>query len=96
MTFTKKHILQIHAQCPALQKLTVSVKHKKSNTLEAEIYKSFSKIGKLKSLFLTLDCSDWRVTRDPDSKDDALSDTANRETCFGLVFLKKKAMYKKR
>lgn len=89
MTFTKEHVLQIHAQCPALQELAISVKRTKSDTLEAEIYKSFGKMGRLKSLFLTLDCSDWRVTRDPNSRNDASFDAADREICIGSGLLKK-------
>jgi len=88
MTFSKEHILQIQAQCPALQELAVSVKRTQSNALEAEIYKSFGKIKGLKSLFLTLDCSDWQVTRDPDSRNDVLFDAADRETNELLSFLK--------
>ncbi|KAF2497120.1 hypothetical protein BU16DRAFT_349993 [Lophium mytilinum] len=89
MTLAKEHVLQIHAQCPALQELAVPVKRTKSDALEAEIYKSFGKMGRLKSLFLTLDCSDWRVCRDPNSIDDASFDAADRETYKWSGFLKK-------
>jgi hypothetical protein len=89
MTFTKEHILQIHTQCPALQELAISVKRTKSDTLEAEMYKSFGQMARLKSLFLTLDCSDWRVTRDADSRDDPSFDAFDRESCKFLGFLKK-------
>jgi hypothetical protein len=89
MTFTKEHILQIHAQCPVLQELAISIKRTKSDMLEVEIYKSFSIMGRLKSLLLTLDCSNWRVARDPDLQDDASFDAADREICEGLGVLKK-------
>ncbi|TVY34831.1 hypothetical protein LSUB1_G008236 [Lachnellula subtilissima] len=89
MTFTKEHILQIHTQCPALQELAISVKRTKSDTLEAEMYKSFGQMAQLKSLFLTLDCSDWGVMRDADSRDDASFDAFDRESCKILGFLKK-------
>jgi hypothetical protein len=89
MTFKKEHVLQIHAQCPVLQELAISIKRTKSDTLEAEIYKSFGKMGQLKSLFLTLDCSDWRVTRDPNFRDDASFDAADREIAKGSGLLKK-------
>lgn len=88
MTFTKEHFLKIHAQCPALQELAIPVKRTKSDALEAEIYKIFGKMGRLKSLFLTLDCSDWRVTRDPDSIDEASFDAADRESSTGSEILK--------
>jgi hypothetical protein len=61
MTFTKEHILQIHTQCLVLEELAVSIKRTKSDALEAEIYKSFGRIGRLRSLFLILDCSNWSV-----------------------------------
>jgi len=90
MTFTKEHILQIHTQCPALQELAISVKRTKSDRLEAEMYKSFGQMAQLKSLFLTLDCSDWRVTRDANPPDDASFDAFDRESCniFGMGYLK--------
>ena len=80
MTFTKEHILQINAQCPVLEELAVSIKRTKSDALEAEIYKSFGRMGRLRSLFLILDCSNWSVARDPDLEDDALFDAVDRET----------------
>ncbi|TVY13881.1 hypothetical protein LARI1_G009217 [Lachnellula arida] len=89
MTFTKQHVLQIHAQCPALEELAISIKRTKSDSIEGEIYKSFGKMERLKSLFLTLDCSDWRVSRDPDSIDETSFDAADREI-FNLGGLLKK------
>ncbi|KAI8624406.1 hypothetical protein F5Y19DRAFT_318282 [Xylariaceae sp. FL1651] len=89
MAFTQEHILQIHAQCPALQELTISVKRTKSDTLEAEMYKSFGQMAQLKSLFLILDCSDWRVTRDADSRDDPSFDAFDREGFKFSGYLKK-------
>jgi hypothetical protein len=64
MIFTKQHILQIRAQCPGLEELAIPVKRTKSDAIEAEIYRTFSKFNRLRSLFLTLDCSNWRVVRD--------------------------------
>lgn len=89
MVFTKEHVLQIQAQCPALQELAIPVKRNKSNALEAEIYRSFGKMEHLQSLFITLDCSNWRVTRDRNLRDDLLFDENDRETCAALPFLKK-------
>lgn len=37
MVFTKDHILQIQAQCPALQELAITVKRTKSDVHEAEM-----------------------------------------------------------
>lgn len=68
MVFGKEHILQIQTQCPALQELAIPVKRTTSNTVEAEIYKSFGKMECLQSLFLTLDCSEWRLTDDASYK----------------------------
>lgn len=64
MVFRKEHVLQIQAQCPALEELTIPVKRTKSDAVEAEVYKTFGKMERLRSLFLVLDCSEWRVTRD--------------------------------
>lgn len=64
MTFTKEHVLQIQAECPALEDLGVRVKRMKSSAAEVAIYRSLAKIRRLRSLFLILDCSDWRVHRD--------------------------------
>ncbi|KAL2062222.1 hypothetical protein VTL71DRAFT_6488 [Oculimacula yallundae] len=79
MTFTKELILHINAQCPVLEELTVSIKRTKSDALEAEIYKSFGRMERLRSLFLILDCSNWSVARDPDLEEDALFDLVDRE-----------------
>lgn len=89
MTITKEHILQIHAQCPVLEELAVSIKRTKSDALEAEIYKSFGRMGRLRSLFLILDCSNWSVARGPDLEDNTLFDTVDRETWRTDEFVKK-------
>ena len=89
MTFTKEHILQIHAQCPVLEELALSIKRTKSDALEAEVYKSFGRMGQLRSLFLILDCSNWSVARDPDLEDNALFDTVDREAWGTDEFIKK-------
>jgi len=64
MEFTKDHILQIHDQCPVLEELAIPVKRNKSSASEAEMYRCFNKMESLRFLFLTLDCSNWRVSRD--------------------------------
>ncbi|PQE22664.1 hypothetical protein CJF31_00001608 [Rutstroemia sp. NJR-2017a BVV2] len=61
--FTKNRVLQIEAQCPVLEELTVLVKCNKSSTSEAEIYRCFGRMKSLRFLFLILDCSNWRVIR---------------------------------
>ncbi|VUC33301.1 unnamed protein product [Clonostachys rosea] len=64
MVLTKEHILQIQAECPALEDLAVPVKRKRSSAAEVEIYRTLARMEHLRSLFLTLDCSEWRVKRD--------------------------------
>jgi hypothetical protein len=64
LEFTKDLILQIQAQCPGLEELTIPVKRNKSNASEAETYRCFHEMESLRFLFLTLDCSNWRVCRD--------------------------------
>lgn len=78
MIFGKEQVLQIQAQCPALQELAMPVKRMKSNVLEAEIYRIFSKMERLQFLFLTLDCSNWRVTQDTTSTEDPSFDEYDR------------------
>lgn len=64
MEFSKDHILHIQTGCPALEELAIPVKRNKSSAAERAIYECFAKMENLKSLFLTLDCSNWRVTHD--------------------------------
>ena len=63
--FTKDCVLQLRAQCPVLEELTVLVKRNKSSASEAEIYKCFGEMTNLRALSLLLECSNWRVNRDP-------------------------------
>ncbi|GAB1319716.1 Kinase subdomain-containing protein [Madurella fahalii] len=78
LTFNKGHILQIRAQCPALQDLALSVKRTKSDAREVDIYRAFGKMERLQFLFLTLDCSNWAVNRGSDSVDDLSFDEDDR------------------
>ncbi|CAH0049042.1 unnamed protein product [Clonostachys solani] len=64
MVLTKEHILQIQTECPALEDLAIPVKRLKSSAAEVDIYRSLAKMERLRSLLLTLDCSEWRVKRD--------------------------------
>jgi hypothetical protein len=95
MELTKDCILQIQAQCSVLEELAIPVKRNKSSASEVEIYRSFGKMKCLRSLFLTLDCSDWRVCRDstynpqfdeedrePLENDQVLSKTGNLKETF--------------
>lgn len=66
MEFTKDHLLQIHAQCPILEELWITIRRDMSSPAEAAMYRCFSKMRNLRSLFLTLDCSNWRIYRDPE------------------------------
>jgi hypothetical protein len=62
--FTKDHVLQIQVHCPVLEDLAIPVKRNNSSASEVEIYRCFCEMRSLRYLFLTLDCSNWRVTRD--------------------------------
>jgi hypothetical protein len=64
LEFTKDRILQIQAQCPILEELAIPVKRNKSSASEADMYRCFSEMESLRFLFLTLDCSNWQVSRD--------------------------------
>jgi hypothetical protein len=64
MEFTKDDFLQIQAHCPVLEDLAITVKRNQSSASETEIYKCFGKMRSLRYLFLTLDCSNMRITRD--------------------------------
>ena len=66
MEFTKEHLTQIQAQCPILEDLSITIKRDTSSPSEASMYKCFSKMKSLRSLFLTLDCSNWQISRDPE------------------------------
>lgn len=61
MIFEKSQFLKIQDQCPKLRELTIPVRRTKSDSHEAEIYNSFGRMKRLESLFLILDCSNWRV-----------------------------------
>lgn len=65
LELTKVLISQLQAQCPVLEDLTLSIKRDLSSSSEASLYHSFSKMPKLTSLLLNLDCSNWHVILDP-------------------------------
>lgn len=83
MTITKAHILQINDHCPGLESLSIYIKRTMSDKSEAELYTSLARIRPLQSLFLTLDCSNWRVRRDPDLEDEAWFDEDDKEKFDG-------------
>ncbi|CAH0049047.1 unnamed protein product [Clonostachys solani] len=64
MAFTRDHIVQIQAQCPALEELGVPVRRTQSNAAEVEMYRTLARIRRLRSLLLILDWSNWRLERD--------------------------------
>jgi hypothetical protein len=66
--FTKNCVLRLRAQCPILEELVILVKRNMSRPSETELYKCFGEIRRLRVLSLILDCSNWRVTRDPTYK----------------------------
>jgi hypothetical protein len=63
--FTKDRVLQLRSQCPVLEELTILVKRNKSDASEAEIYRCLGEMTNLRALSILLDCSNWRVIRDP-------------------------------
>lgn len=65
LELTKKLISQIQAQCPLIEDLALPIKRDLSSASEASLYRSFSKMPKLTSLLLNLDCSNWHVILDP-------------------------------
>ena len=89
MVFEQEHLLLIQAQCPALRQLAISVKRMQSNAIETEIYRTFGKMKRLEILFLTLDCSDWRVSRDSTRRNEPSFDEFDREMYLDLDFLQK-------
>jgi hypothetical protein len=66
MEFVKEHLIQIQAQCPILEDLSITIKRNMSGPSEASMYKCFSKMKSLRSLFLILDCSVRQSSQDPD------------------------------
>lgn len=74
MTFTKAQILQIKAHCPVLESLSIHIKRTMSDRSEVELYTSLARIEPLQFLHLTLDCSNWRVIRVPDSENEVWFD----------------------
>lgn len=79
LVFGRQQLLQIQVSCPALQELAVTIKRTKSDAVETEMYRTFGKMERLNSLFLTLDCSNWRVTRDSTLADDSFFDEFDHE-----------------
>jgi hypothetical protein len=61
----KDRVLQLGSQCPVLEELTILVKRDKSSASEAEIYRCLGEMRNLRVLSVLLDCSNWRVIRDP-------------------------------
>lgn len=89
MLFGKDHILQIQANCPALEELSMPIKRTKSDAVEVDVYKSFGRMERLKSLFLTLDCSECWLDRQ--NSYNHLFDEQDNECChyYQLDWLEK-------
>ncbi|KAF1974764.1 hypothetical protein BU23DRAFT_90576 [Bimuria novae-zelandiae CBS 107.79] len=83
MIFTADYLTKICVQCPQPQDLTIPIKRMLSSPRETELYKCFSKMPRLQSLFLVLDCSNWRVFRDPTWTDPPSYDVYDREPFQG-------------
>jgi hypothetical protein len=64
MQFSHRHLTDIEARCPRLRHLTLPIKRNQSRAEEVALYRCFSRMRNLQTLFLTLDCSEWRIVRD--------------------------------
>jgi hypothetical protein len=64
LKFTKDRLLQIQAQCPAVEELALPITRDKSRAREVEMYTCFAQMKNLRWLFLTLNCANWRLGRD--------------------------------
>lgn len=84
MTMTKERILQIGAHCPVLEILSIYTKRTMSDASEVELYTSLARIEPLQFLSLTLDCSNWRVRREPDTAVEAWFDDDDKKKFDGL------------
>lgn len=85
MTITPAHILQIKTECPRLESLSIYIKRSMSDPTEVQLYTSLAQIEPLHHLFLTLDCSNWPVSRDrrPDKEHPAWFDEDDKKTFSG-------------
>ncbi|PSR77951.1 hypothetical protein BD289DRAFT_444594 [Coniella lustricola] len=81
MILGEAQVLQIQDQCPKLRELMICVKRTKSDQHEAAIYRIFGRMERLQSLFLVLDCSNWRVIRDSTYPHDDNFDDFDQELC---------------
>lgn len=66
MEFAMEHLFQIQVRCPILEDLSITIKRDMSSLSEASMYRVFGKMKSLRFLFLTLDCSNWQISRDPE------------------------------
>lgn len=62
--FTQDRLRQIQSECPLLEDLSIPIRRDKSSASETELYRCLGRIGNVRSLFLTLDCSNWHVSHD--------------------------------
>ena len=68
MQFSHADLTAIQTQCPHLQHLALPIKRNQSRASEVALYKCFSLMHNLRTLFLTLDCAEWRIGRDASFK----------------------------
>lgn len=77
MPFGQQHVVQIQRDCHNLEELSIPIKRTIPATVEAGLYKSFGNMVRLRSLFLTLDCSEWELSEE--SSFDTSFDEEDRE-----------------
>jgi hypothetical protein len=65
LEFTPWHIHQIAIHCPHLSNLSLPIIRNASRASETACYKALAQIKPLRALFLTLECTNYRIRRDP-------------------------------
>ncbi|OAG11489.1 uncharacterized protein CC84DRAFT_1253945 [Paraphaeosphaeria sporulosa] len=93
MQFSAQHLRDMERRCPRLAHLALPIKRHQSRPEEVALYRCFGDMRALRTLFLTLDCAEWRVTRDASyappftgtDADEEVADVANRRLLRGTV-----------
>ncbi|KAH8719379.1 hypothetical protein GQ44DRAFT_741901 [Phaeosphaeriaceae sp. PMI808] len=65
LEFTPSRIQQIAIHCPHLSDLSLPIIRNASRASETACYKALAQIKPLRALFLTLECTNYRINRDP-------------------------------
>lgn len=64
LQFSQHHLQDMQTRCPRLAHLALPIKRNQSRASEATLYKCFADMRCLRTLFLTLDCAEWRIARE--------------------------------